>query len=651
MEWDGKTYADIVKNSVYTVLFSTEISQAMTMGNKEYADLLKSNHEDLNFYYPDKHRPDVSAKRNTGITIIFKDRMLDNDGDKTISLTWSMAARHVRAWEYEKREAELQKSEDVSTTAKSMKFDKGMKYFYSDIGKALSKKIKPSKELDRLINDGDPKPLREYLKEKFRLFHYTCDENGRKFFTRCNLQNMIFTYFDTLNSSGAKNLTLTWSQLATLIRDDDFRKKYVFAAAQEEKPKSRMQEQWDNTHLCLRGNRFDNNVCEFFLKTDSKDTTVNGKKLDRSCYYCTSENKFRKIGSGGSWTGLSPKFCPKRKALENEEDIMARKLQLDAAITKDMKSAASDSFIDNIEMIEVDNILENDDNFYSLSDIELLADDIEREGLMHNLVVTKTDGGYLLKSGHRRLAAIKLLIKEKRLKSTKIPCYVSGEKTEAETQFDLIMLNATQRKYSDADVLREYEEIERTFKALDAEGKPLKGRIRDNIAAVLKVSPAQVGKIENIKHNAVPEVEKAVKSGAMSISTANEVAKLPEEKQREIADKSPDISHKDVKKLQEKDKPPVPKLTKPLEEIEDDKDEFDNDLDELDELLDDDDELDEEPKVEVTSEKKSSSRTFTLTLNEADVATLLDFFNDWADAKYDEGAVVNVWNKLKEFLG
>lgn len=339
-----------------------------------------------------------------------------------------------------------------------------------------------------------------------------------------------------------------------------------------------------------------------------------------------------------------------RKPMEEEEN-MARKLQLDAAITKDMKSAASDSFIDNIEMIEVDDILENDDNFYSLSDIELLADDIEREGLMHNLVVTKTDAGYLLKSGHRRLAAIKLLIKEKRLKGTKIPCYVSGEKTEAETQFDLIMLNATQRKYSDADVLREYEEIERTFKAMEAEGKPLKGRIRDNIAAVLKVSPAQVGKIENIKHNAVPEVEKAVKSGAMSISTANEVAKLPEEKQREIAGKSPDISHKEVKKLQEKDKPPVPKLAKPLEEIEDDTDEFDNDLDELDELLDDDDKLDEEPKVEVTSEKKSSSRTFTLTLSEADVATLLDFFNDWADAKYDEGAVVDVWNKLKEFLG
>lgn len=720
MEWDGKTYADIVKNSVYTVLYSTEIPQAMTMGNKEYADFLKSHHEDLNFHYPDKHRPDVSAKRNTGITITFKDRLLDDDGDKTISLTWSMAARHIRAWEYEKREAETQKSEAASTTAKSMKFDKGMKYLYADIGKALAEKIKPSKELDKLISDGDPKPLREHLKEKFRLFHYTCEENGRKFFARCNLQNMIFTYSVTLNSLGAKNLTLTWSQLATLLRDDDFREKYVFADTQEEKPQSRMREQWDNTHLC--GSKYNDTLCEFFLKTDSEDTTVNGKKLDRCCYYCTSENKIRKIGSGGSWTGLSPKFCPKRKFLERlsargcdetwdqlpasdnnehnitqammakthnaplikvvqslpismcdscanndgsclkpvegecirfvskiEEDAMARKLQLDAAITKDMKSAASDSFIDNIEMIEVSDILENDDNFYSLSDIELLADDIEREGLMHNLVVSKTDEGYLLKSGHRRLAAIKLLIKEKRLKGTKIPCYVSGEKTEAETKFDLIMLNATQRKYSDADVLREYEEIERTFKALEAEGKPLKGRIRDNIAAVLKVSPAQVGKIENIKHNAVAEVEKAVKSGAMSISTANEVAKLSDEKQREIADKSPDISHKEVKKLQEKEKPSLPKATEPPQKAVSKPNESNDDLDELDELLDDDDEPDEEP--EVTPERRKSSRMFTLTLSEAEASTLLDFLNEWADADCDENAVLDVWNKLKAFIG
>lgn len=99
------------------------------------------------------------------------------------------------------------------------------------------------------------------------------------------------------------------------------------------------------------------------------------------------------------------------------------------------------------------------------------------------------------------------------------------------------------------DELR-YEELTRIFKELEAAGKPVKGRIRDKIADALNVSPAQVGKLDNIKHNAIPDVEQAVKSGDMSISTANEVAKLAPEKQQEIISEKPQISHKEVKEIQ-----------------------------------------------------------------------------------------------------
>lgn len=246
---------------------------------------------------------------------------------------------------------------------------------------------------------------------------------------------------------------------------------------------------------------------------------------------------------------------------------MARKMQFDLSIAKDMQSAASDSFSDNIKMIDIYEIAPSESNFYELSDIGLLADDIEREGLRHNLVVYEdaNAGLYKVISGHRRLAAIKQLINENRRTSTKIPCYVEREKSNAETQFDLIMLNATQRKYTDADIMREYEEIEQTLKALEAEGKPLKGRMRERIAEILRVSPAQVGKIENIKHNAIEDVHEAVKNGEMSISTANEVAKLTPEKQREIVAEKPKITHKEVKEIQQEQKEIFPAE----EEIED----------------------------------------------------------------------------------
>lgn len=239
-----------------------------------------------------------------------------------------------------------------------------------------------------------------------------------------------------------------------------------------------------------------------------------------------------------------------------------KKFSLNSSIGMDMKAASADSFVDNIQMIEFSEIKQNKDNFYTLSELELLADDIERQGLKHNLVVCKDSAGsgYWLISGHRRYSAIKLLIEQQRLKSTLIPCYVDGERSQAEARLNLIMLNATQRKYTDAETMAEYEMLKQTIQQLEDEGKPVKGRIREIIAKTLNVSPAQVGKIENIRNNAIDEVHEAVKNGEMSISTANEVAKLNPEKQQEIISSKPtaEITHKEVKELREQEKKPEP---------------------------------------------------------------------------------------------
>lgn len=124
------------------------------------------------------------------------------------------------------------------------------------------------------------------------------------------------------------------------------------------------------------------------------------------------------------------------------------KLKLTNAIAEDLKTAASDSFIDSLKMIEIEDIQPNEDNFYEMSEIEELAEDIERQGLMSVLIVeTAENGKYRLISGHRRLTAIKRLVDEGRYKSTTVPCYVKSAKSHEETQLDLIMMNATQRKY------------------------------------------------------------------------------------------------------------------------------------------------------------------------------------------------------------
>ena len=479
----------------------------------------------------------------------------------------------------------------------------------------------------------------------------------------CNENGLEFDFQRELDNLNDRTITLSWSMAARHIRALELEKR------QEETHKKTVQQQWDETHLC---GYYYGEHCEYLIETTKDDSFINGKKLDKFCPYCTSENKVRKIGTGGLWTGLSPKFCPKRKALENKEDNMARKLQLDVAITKDMKSAASDSFIDSIRMIDVSEIMPNKENFYEMSNIELLADDIEREGLKHNLVVSKDKNSakYWLKSGHRRFEAIRLLIEQKRLKSTKIPCYVDGEKTKAEAKLDLIMLNATQRKYSDAEIMSEYEQLSQTLGELDSAGKGLGGRMRDNIAKILNVSNGQVGKLDNIKHNAAPEVQKAVKNGEMSISTANEVARLAPEKQKEVIEKNPDISSAEVKKMQDKKPaaPPKSKLDetpKKLPEPEDDIEEFDDDeeddtdddiserFESLNEKFRDDLAEDAEEKVK---ENEPEKLVFSLVLSENEAKTLLRFFYGFGDnyggvSDDDAADLREIKSKLKALCG
>ena len=123
------------------------------------------------------------------------------------------------------------------------------------------------------------------------------------------------------------------------------------------------------------------------------------------------------------------------------------KLNFSNTIAEDLKTAASDSFIDSLKMIEVEDIQPNEDNFYTMSEIEELAEDIERQGLMSVLVAEiAEDGKYRLISGHRRLAAVKLLIDEGRRKSTTVPCYVKSAKSHEETQLDFQVLTTPQKR-------------------------------------------------------------------------------------------------------------------------------------------------------------------------------------------------------------
>lgn len=317
---------------------------------------------------------------------------------------------------------------------------------------------------------------------------------------------------------------------------------------------------------------------------------------------------------------------------------MGRKLSIDSAITTDIKSVASDSFKDNIQMIEIEKIKMNLDNFYSLSDIESLADDIERQGLKHNLVVVEdidNAGTFFIKSGHRRFTAIQKLVSENRYGSNYIPCLVDGIKSKDEMLLDLIMLNATTRVMSDSELYKQYEVLKDTLERIKADGIKIKGRMREKLADALNVSAAQIGKIENIKHNAVEEVKDAVSNGDMTIATADSIAKLPEEEQEEMIAEKPvaEITSKDVKERKEKKTSPKEKADPVAEKAENNSEDVcDNEVEMSNSDQDNDEGKDNNEPIELPSdeEERAAAEKFEKLLRWAQTVSQeqLDFLLD-----------------------
>ena len=194
---------------------------------------------------------------------------------------------------------------------------------------------------------------------------------------------------------------------------------------------------------------------------------------------------------------------------------------------ENLQTIVQNTAADSIKMIDVDELHESPDNFFSVEHIEELADTILGQGGVKDnlLVVPMKSGGYEIVSGHRRTAAVKLLLERGESISRYLPCLVQNYWDEDDKRMDMILLNVSSRQVTDAELLKSYEVLDSILKAKKNSGSKF-GRIRSKLAEMLGVSTGQVSKIENVVHNAVPPVLKAVQDGELSINTANEIAQM-----------------------------------------------------------------------------------------------------------------------------
>lgn len=188
----------------------------------------------------------------------------------------------------------------------------------------------------------------------------------------------------------------------------------------------------------------------------------------------------------------------------------------------------------DIQRISYYDLQPNEENFYSMKELEELKAAIELAGrILSNLVVTPlTNGKYKILSGYRRHAAIGLLLAEGKEEYEFLPCaveHIDSEGRDTQEQVLLIAANSQREKtaWDKLEEVRQMREIAK--KAKEQQG--LSGRVREIVAKSLHVSSSRIAKYDSILNNLNPELMDEIKAGCLPISTAYELSTLDSREQ------------------------------------------------------------------------------------------------------------------------
>lgn len=192
---------------------------------------------------------------------------------------------------------------------------------------------------------------------------------------------------------------------------------------------------------------------------------------------------------------------------------------------------------EQIEYINIDKIVPDPENFYELSDIDALAENIALFGLRQPLRVREqTDGTYMIVSGHRRYTALKKIIAEDgREDLREVPCIVEAAgDNPALKQLALIYDNMDNRKISSADFARQVEQVEKLLYQLQQDGYDFPGRMRDHVSEICKASAGKIARVKYIQSHLATPFMMLWQHDKLRDSVAYTLAKAPEKRQELI---------------------------------------------------------------------------------------------------------------------
>lgn len=207
--------------------------------------------------------------------------------------------------------------------------------------------------------------------------------------------------------------------------------------------------------------------------------------------------------------------------------------KLDTGITPDGR--------EQIEYIDISLIDPDPNNFYELTSIDELAASIELLGIQQPLRVrdeADKPGRVMIVSGHRRRAALELLVKEGKDRFASVPCIREANAGSAALQeLRLIYANSDTRRLSSAEISKQAERVESLLYQLKEEGMEFPGRMRDHVAEACKVSKSKIARLKVIRDGLDSGIAKKYESGEMNEAVAYAFARQPVKVQIELYDR------------------------------------------------------------------------------------------------------------------
>lgn len=206
---------------------------------------------------------------------------------------------------------------------------------------------------------------------------------------------------------------------------------------------------------------------------------------------------------------------------------MARKVNVGAMVAQDVFKLDTPDM--QVVQIPLSQLIVNEHNFFTVEDVQELADDITLNGLYSPLTVCAAgEGKYRIVAGHRRRKALELLGRKD------APCIVKTYDGEDSEMVALIQSNLTSRELTYYEKMQAVVLLEKALRSMKERGVELPGRLRDHLAEQVSESASAVHRMQYIHKNLSPALLDALRREQIGESVADELAHSSKKVQTEF---------------------------------------------------------------------------------------------------------------------